>query len=362
MMSRRRLLLVPVVLLFAAVLSGPTRGVAEENDSAKSPSRIMFGSCARQDQPQPIWNSIVAADPDLFLFIGDNIYGDSRDIDVLRAKYEQLLDKPGFKELRKTCKVLATWDDHDYGENDAGAEYPVKAASQKLFNDVFDVPADSPRRKRPGIYDAHIFGPRGRRVQVILLDTRYFRDKLRAWAPKERPAGRGPYRPHEADNRDVTLLGAPQWKWLEKQLEKPAELRIIASSIQVVPYEHGWESWGNFPAERKRLFDLIADTQAEGVIFISGDRHLAEICRIAPQDSGVPYPLYDVTSSSLNQPGSGANDDEPNRFRVGDNYLKINFGSITIDWQQDDPIVTLGIHGGDGEIVRAHELKLSRLD
>ena len=323
-------------------------------------SRIMFGSCARHNQPQPIWDSIVQAKPELFLFIGDNIYGDSRDIDVLQAKYKELFDKPGFVKLRETCPLLATWDDHDYGENDAGEEYPSKVASQKLFNDVYGVPDDSPRRKRPGIYDAQIFGPAGRRVQVILLDTRYFRSPLRTWTKDQRPAGRGPYRPHE-DDHDGTMLGDAQWKWLKDELKKPAELRIIASSIQVIPYEHCWEMWGNFPAERKRLFDLIRETEAGGVIFISGDRHLAEISRIESKESGAPYPLYDVTSSSLNAPGSGANDDEPNRYRVGDNFLNINFGSIVVDWEQQSPTVEFSIQDGEGKVVLDQKIRLSDL-
>ena len=37
---------------------------------------IAFGSCAREREPQPIWTEIIAKDPDLFLFIGDNHYAD----------------------------------------------------------------------------------------------------------------------------------------------------------------------------------------------------------------------------------------------------------------------------------------------
>jgi len=39
--------------------------------------RIAFGSCAKHWQPQPIWEAIIAKKPDLFLFLGDNIYGDT---------------------------------------------------------------------------------------------------------------------------------------------------------------------------------------------------------------------------------------------------------------------------------------------
>ncbi len=323
-------------------------------------ARIAFGSCAHQDYDQPIWETIVAARPDVFLMIGDNIYGDSRDAAVLKAKYEKLGAQPGFKKVRAMCPLLATWDDHDYGENDAGVEYPSKVASQKVFNDFFNVPEDSPRRQREGVYDSQIFGPQEKRVQIILLDTRYFRSPMRRWGPKERPQGSGPYRPHEESNKEVTVLGEAQWKWLAEQLRQPADVRIIASSIQVVSNQNGWEIWGNFPRDRQRLFDLIGETKADGVVLISGDRHLAEISRIDAKQSGAPYPLYDVTSSSLNRPGSG-NDNEPNRYRLGKNYSPINFGEINIDWEQKNPAITLSIHGGDGEVVREQKLTLGDL-
>jgi alkaline phosphatase D len=216
-------------------------------------------------------------------------------------------------------------------------------------------------RKRPGIYDAQLFGPEDQRVQIILLDTRYFRGRLRQWTKTERPAGCGPYRPHELD-ADVTLLGEDQWAWLAEQLKVPAKLRIIASSIQFVPTESCWEIWNNFPAERTRLFNLIGKSKAGGVVFLSGDRHLAEISRINADESGAGYPLYDVTSSSLNQPGGDGNKDEVNRYRVaGGNYREINFGSIVVDWSQADPTVTLAIHDGDGKIVREEKLRLSQI-
>jgi alkaline phosphatase D len=343
-----------VLLSLVAAFAG-----AEE----KPLSRIDFGSCAHQDKPQPIWDAIVADKPELFLLIGDNIYGDSEDMAVLRAKYAKLGAQPGFKKLRASCPLLATWDDHDYGKNDAGADFPKRAESQKLFSEFFEVPEDSPIRKRAGVYGARIFGPEGKRVQVILLDTRYFRTPLREWTKKERPKGRGPYRQHDLENggKDATVLGEAQWMWLAEQFRQPADIRIVASSIQVIAWEHGWEMWGNFPTERKRLFDLIASTKASGVILISGDRHLAELSRIEAKESGVGYRLWDATSSSLNQPGSPENDNEPNRYRAGGNYRPVNFGSIGIDWTQEDPAITLAIHGENGAKVREQKLRLSEL-
>ncbi|MGH7127599.1 MAG: alkaline phosphatase D family protein, partial [Planctomycetaceae bacterium] len=166
----RRLSFVIIVLLIAGG-SGAVR--------AEEPlSKIAFGSCARQGRPQPIWEAIVETEPEVFLFIGDNIYGDTTDMAELKAKWEMLGSEPGYQKLKETCPILAVWDDHDYGANDAGREYPKKRESQQIFVDFFEDPADSPRRQREGVYLAKTFGPEGKRVQIILLDTRYFRSPL----------------------------------------------------------------------------------------------------------------------------------------------------------------------------------------
>ena len=327
--------------------------------------RIAFGSCAKQDKPQPIWHAIVDGQPELFLFIGDNIYADTEDMDVMRAKYKLLGEKPGYKRLKKTCRILATWDDHDFGVNDGGREYPKKKESQKVFLDFFEEPADSPRRKREGVYYAETFGPAGKRVQIILLDTRYFRSPLKTGG-KDGEIGeglRGPYPPD--DDPKKTFLGKTQWKWLEAQLRKPAKLRIIASSIQVVAADHHWEGWGTFPRERKRLFDLIGKTKAEGVIIVSGDRHKAEISRI--ENTAAGYPLYDVTSSSLNQPSGNFTKtgvrfgNELNRHRVGLMYFETNFGTIHVDWKKPDPVIRMQVRDEKGNVVLQSRARLSAL-
>lgn len=319
-------------------------------------TRVAFGSCAREDREQPIWDAIVAAEPELFLFLGDNIYGDSDDMAVLRQKWQTLGAVPGYARLKSICPILATWDDHDYGRNDAGGEYPFKRESQQVFLDFFDEPADSPRRRSPGVFDARSFGPEGRRVQILLLDTRYFRSPLvnRDWRPEPGEGDRGPY----GRNLDpaATLLGDMQWSWLADRLREPAELRIIASSIQVVADDHSWEKWGNFPLERARLFELIRETGATGVFIVSGDRHSAEISAVDP---GVGYPLIDVTSSSLNQPLNWEN--EPNRHRIGLKYFGPNFGMLVVDWEQSDPVLRFQVRNVDGDVVLQHRVRLSEL-
>lgn len=316
----------------------------------------------------PIWDAVNEFQPQLFVFLGDNIYADTEDMDVMRAKYQLLNDQPGLKQLRRTCQVLGTWDDHDFGVNDGGREYPKKRESQQVFLDFFRVPQDDPRRKQEGVYSAQLFGPPGKRLQLILLDSRYFRSPLKSgFTPGEPGEGyRGKYLP-ETDP-EATMLGETQWKWLEAQLKEPADVRLIGSSVQVIADEHGSEMWGNFPLERKRLLNLIKTTQAQGVILLSGDRHLAEISRLpADHPLGVGYPLYDITSTSLNAPSGNFTKagvrfaNEINSYRVGLTYFDVNFGSIAIDWEQSDPVIRAQIRDEKGGVVLQQRLKLSDL-
>ena len=339
--------ILPIIATCAMVLSG-----CASIHKGHHVDRIAFGSCAREFQPQPIWNRIIEKNPDVFLFIGDNIYADTLIMSEMREKYDQLNAKPGFRRLRATCPVLATWDDHDFGVNDGGADYPMRSASKREFVRAFNIPIYSPMRWRRGVHSAHLFGDSDHRVQIILLDTRYFRGPLQKRDVETPESGR--YIP--TTDTSVTMLGENQWRWLEQQLRVPARIRIIASSIQVVAEEQGYEKWANIPHERDRLFDMIRRSSAEGIFFISGDRHIGELSKL---DGMIDYPLYDLTSSGLNC-ASDAPYPEENRHRIqsvgGD-----NFGLITIDWGQVSPEVCLEIHHLDGEPSIQHCFPLSEL-
>ena len=152
---------------------------------------------------------------------------------------------------------MAAWDNHDYGKHSGGAEFELQQVSQQIFLDFFDEPADSERRLSPGIYDAKIIGPVGKRVQIILLDTRCFKGPfIKDTRSKEEKAAAGNvgsmanYIPNTSP--EVTLLGETQWDWLEQQLKQPAEIRLVVSSTQVVADQKAMDEWGNYPLERKR--------------------------------------------------------------------------------------------------------------
>jgi alkaline phosphatase D len=314
------------------------------------PRCISFGSCSDQSKPQPILRHVVATRPDLFVYLGDNIYGDTEDMSVLQSKYAQLGAKPEFRALRAATPVMAIWDDHDYGANDAGKEYPMKAESKEIFLNFWQEPKDSARRDHPGIYHSRRFLADGHILQVILLDTRTFRDPL---AKNRFSSWKNDYHPDPDPNK--TLLGAEQWVWLEAQLRQPADVRIIATSIQFAHQHNGWESWTNLPRELAKMIDTIKKTRANGVLFISGDVHWGEISVLQIDDV---YPLHDVTSSGLTQDWDSL---EPNQNRYELAVRENNFGSIEIDWEVVDPVVTLKLTDLENTLRVSKSIKLSTL-
>ena len=336
--------------------------LAPASSQAQTPplTRIAFGSCADEDRPQPIWDAVLSYRPQLFIFAGDNVYGDVRGgrdvaeaelIDSLKESYEAADRVPGMSRLRQSVPHLAVWDDHDYGRNDAGADFAGRHEAQTLFADFWRLAPDDPRRGREGLYHAAAYGPAGQRVQVILLDTRFFRSPLRPTDQRNAP-GRERYLPDPDPAK--TMLGEAQWAWLAERLREPADLRLVVSSIQVVAEGHGWERWGNLPRERARLFDLIGASGANGVVLLSGDRHVGGLYR---EPAGGPYPLTEITSSGINQVFPGNREAGPNR--LGAVYGAANFGTIDIDWWERT--VTLALRGENGEAVRRTVVPLGEL-
>lgn len=319
-------------------------------DTAQTLTRIAVGSCNDPKRPQGIFDVIAASEPDLFLYIGDNVYGDVRSGDPalpeLKAAYMRLAQSEPYERLRASVPVLTTWDDHDMGMNDAGADFEFREAAQELYNYVFAIPEGDPRRTRDGVHHSVTIGEDGRRVQIILLDTRFFRSALTktdAYGAK----GKERYIPSADPNQ--TMLGADQWAWLEAELNKPADLRLLISSIQVVAEGHGWEAWRTMPLERKKLYALLETTGADNTILVSGDRHIGGLY-LEPEAAGSP--LYELTSSSLTLPASGwSNDDyvEPGPKRFGGVMKDANFGLIDIDWEAET--VRLALNDEEGETV-----------
>ncbi|MDP2329144.1 MAG: alkaline phosphatase D family protein [Reyranella sp.] len=304
-------------------------------------TRITLGSCAKQTMPQPIWDAVLDWRPELFIFMGDNVYGDfnSADATGLKRAYDRARQIAGYERLRNAVPHLAVWDDHDYGANDGGANFAHKAVSKELFLDFWNAPPTDIRRSREGIYDSRVIGPPGMRAQIILLDVRWFRSPLRV-TDQRGAAGKERYLPDPDPSK--TMLGTVQWAWLAAELRKPAELRLIVSSTQVLAEGHGWERWGNFPLERQKLFDTIREAGAKGVVFFSGDRHIGALYREQPDGL---HPLYEMTSSGLNMVYWAAKEPGPNR--LGALYAGANFGAVDIDWRERKVVLALRDDSGN---------------
>ena len=297
---------------------------------SKRVDRVALGSCfkTKGDMPAAL-AKLISQQPDLFLWLGDNIYADTSDMKVMRQKYDDKKRNTEYQKLLAAkIPVMATWDDHDYGWNNEGKHYPERENAQKEFLRHFDVASDDPRHNgREGIYTAKMLGGSGERTHVITLDTRYFR------SPTFAKYG-------ECEGASSTMLGQEQWQWLEQELQKPSEIKLIASGIQVLPPLHqgrnkssycayadgkqfeqaianlnenemsgtSYESWAEIPQQRERLLRLVQqsvnDGKTKAVIFLSGDQHWGELLEKqipASKEHGNAVKVFEVTASGFGQ-------------------------------------------------------------
>ena len=301
---------------------------------------IAFGSCARQTSNTQLWQEILDKKPNVWMWIGDNVYADTHNMDSLRSAYNKQKSHPDYLQLLKKTKVIGTWDDHDYGINDGGKFFSRKNESKEELLRFLDVPIHADVRNHSGVYQSFIFGEAEQSTKIILLDTRYFRDTLAKSVTKGK---------RYEENKKGDILGEEQWVWLEKELtNSKANLHIIASSFQFLANEHGFEKWGNFPKARKRMFTLLQKVKPNNTLFVSGDRHIAEFSKI--KLPGLSYTLYDFTSSGLthtwNDPWI-----EQNKLRVGNLIIEKNYGLISVQWQNQKPFVTMQVLGQNNQLL-----------
>lgn len=290
-------------------------GVAGQTKIDKPLTRVAFGSCSNQDKPQPLWDDIIAQQPDLWIWLGDNIYGDSEVPDTLKAKWNRQLANPGYSRLMKSTPIVGIWDDHDFGQNNVGADNPIKKQAQQLFLDFLGEDKDSPRRSQEGIYTTYVYGPAGQQVKLFLLDTRY------------------------GKVNNTAQLDSTQWAWLEREIKSStAQLNVFCTGTQFLVYRYSWtkesEAWGKYKGQKERLEKLIETAKLPGVVFLSGDVHHAEIMRDQRRDAATGKKngtyIYEVTASGMTHTfrlpflGRGKNVTKP--------FFKLNYGAMNIDW------------------------------
>ena len=244
--------------------------------------RVAFGSCPKfqDDRVQPIWQVISGFDPDLFFWIGDNIYGDTLDPDILREEYRRQRDVHGLQPLLHNTSHLAVWDDHDFALNNHDRTNPIKFEALEVFRDYWANPSYG-LADVPGVFFTYSYG----KVDFFFLDDRFYRDHNT-----------------DPDTPQKTMLGTAQFEWLTKELgESNAVFKVIVSGSGFSKAKgEGGDSWAAFLHERNRLFDFIRDQEITGVVLATGDSHIGELNVIPWSDKG-GYDLYDLVSSPLAQ-------------------------------------------------------------
>jgi len=291
--------------------------------------RIVFGSCPKwqDDRIQPIWTWVDHYRPDILFWIGDNIYGDTLDPDILREEYRRQRDIAALQPILHNVSHLAIWDDHDFGLNNHYRTNPVKDGAYEAFREYWPNPSYGlPDVK--GIFFKYTWG----RVDFFFLDGRWYRD------PDEAP-----------DTPDKTMLGEEQYAWLQAELESSTAVFkvLVSGSGWSKAKGPGGDSWAAFLHERDCLFDFIRDQEITGVVMMSGDSHIGEL-NVIPWSAKGGYDLYDMVSSPLAQvtPDSWL-ERRPER-RIWPVYFEgSNFGVVDFLMGDDPRIVfqLIDIHG-----------------
>jgi len=279
--------------------------------------RLAFGSCARvqSDATQPIWDAVAMWRPDLFFWLGDNVYGDSASAGILAGQYRQQRAVPSMQKIIRSIPQLAIWDDHDYGYNDTDGTYPFKKESLEVFKRYWVNPAYG-LPDVPGVF----FKYRYAGVDFFFLDGRYYRD------PNSKK-----------DNVGKTMLGAAQKAWLKKGLkESVAPFKfLISGSGWSGAGGHGNDSWSSFLTERDEIFNFIRDNGISGVVLLSGDTHVGEL-NVIPWSGQGGYDFYDLVSSPLAQNTGQSFLNQKPEMRARTPYSgSTNFGVIDFDMTAD---------------------------
>jgi len=336
-------------LVLALVVSCGQNPKSESNESLvyveeikPHSSRIAFGSCNNAYAPNELWDDIFLAKPEAWIWGGDIVYADSDDFGTIEKHYHRQLENQEYKRLTDSTKILATWDDHDYGMNDGGVTFSAKAKSQEAFLNFLKVGQSDSRRDQEGVYYSEQIQTEGHTVEVILLDTRYFRSDLTKGTEGRR------YDPNY--DEAATMLGDTQWGWLSHRLTtSTADLILLVSSIQFLSSEHGYEKWQNFPHERERLISLLKQIDRP-LMVLSGDRHISEWSVLKTEDKEI----IDFTSSGLTHSYENFSG-EPNELRKGGVVSVPSYGLLDIDWK--NKVVTGRMIGNGNAVLQEHSFK-----
>lgn len=419
-----------LMLLGFLQLASLDRSSSSSSSSSES-FRLGFGSCHQQFKPTRVFESLSESRLDAFAFLGDNVYNDYDDCASFNAADDCMLSRRVGVALRFIGRVgrklvhsvfsallgvggpvevielavaynalepklrglfanvpvvVATWDDHDFGENDSDSTLAYKENSLQQFvafwsqwspamAKALEKVASSSSSSSPlGIATSHIFGEGEQSVRLILLDTRFHRTKLDVETFPDKPSelrssgdeeGRlwnclnpdpafpaslsssshsdAPRCLRVDDSSEARILSEEQWAWLGAELSKPAGIRVVASSTQVLREYNGQEAWANMPRELERLINILP--AGEKSIIISGDVHYSDLS-VLPEHN-----LFDVTSSGLTETWPFVHGNT-HRLSPSSVVRDPNFGVLGVDWGKEELTIEIRDDAGDLRFTR----------
>ena len=296
-----------------------------------------FGSCLFQGKPMPILSAVKRYEPALFVFLGDNVYGDfkSKQWPLWRAYRRQRMN---LDAIGWNIPSLYIWDDGDLGENDGGSNFLQIGRSRELFFSAWDVGEDDPRRGQNSLYYEKVLRSNNMVIQILLLDVRSQRS---AW--RRNPERQLLKRYLKDASQEKTMLGYEQWSLFQESIKRQVDLRILVSPIQVLAIGHHWECWDLFPNERKKLLHLLDSGTSKATLIVSGDRHRAAFYQVKMPESKTLF--LEVTTSSLNS--KAENRSEPGPNRLTDLYCDENFALLEVS----KDLIQIGLYDLFGKVI-----------
>lgn len=246
-----------------------------------------------------------------------------------------------WRQLSANVPLYASWDDHDYFNNDLGGiPEGFTPADREAVREVWHQNWVNPENEHTGIYFNTRIGP----VELIMLDTRSLRENER----------RGEY---------GSYLGVEQMNWLKETLKKSkAPFKVISGgtmwSDYITPGKDSWGTWDK--AGREELFSFIEAKNISGVILISGDRHGARGFSI-PRTSGFVFYEFQVASlGGVPGPDAMAKDTSQQLFGYHGTDV-VAFGEFTFDTRGEQPLVTFRLIDEFGNLLEEYLIGYNQL-
>lgn len=321
------------------VMSGGFRTAQLPGTPAKA--SIGFGSCADQKGRFPeVWRRIGREGADGMVLLGDTPYIDSTVAKQFRVKHREFLLHEGPSWLGSRIPLWGTWDDHDFGANNADGRVHNSSEMRKVFSD-YRANA-SVGEAGEGIYTRFRRGP----LEVWLLDCRSFAQTAPSFANPEKP----------------TLLGDRQWNWLKEGLRaSDAPFKVLAAGMTWSHKGEGLQDdWERYAYEREALVDFIGGEKITGVVLVGGDIHASRVERFDTRDRAgyslyhfVTSPLHErvfASAAELEHPGLLFSRAEPHSFLL-----------LSADTTRNPATLTAEMINMKGERIYRHQFSLAEL-